>query len=770
MPAAGHRKVLAVGASVAIATTFATIGTLFTAGSAAHAAATTDGGPRRVVVVIVDRTTAAMLQSIPAIQQMDSSGASGLISTRTGSGDGGESRYAPVTSLSSGSPAVTPPDQKSPPVTGLGNLGTSLEPITVPGVAALRRANAAATVAAVPGLLGRTLRRHGIVTAAIGDGDLPVEQPSRPAPFLAMDQSGSVPLAAVGTTDTVMPAGSALPIAVNLPALEHFTKDALSRARFVVVDWGDSTRVDTLLQQPRSVLARMGVTGLSLESRLQSARTTSLARLGTFIQSVQGELDAKRDVLVVVSPSPPTALARAGLTVAPILVAGAGLTGTLTSPTTGIEGVVAAADLAPSILHWFGIAAPSVMRGHALSSSSTGLGLTAAATTERTYERVARQRRGVLLAVALLWLAAVGLSLLVVERRARHVAALDGLDRRKARQKELRFLESWARWLVFSAAFAPIAMLLQPAVSSGSTALALAEVLASSLLAGFLLGLACRHRALVGLGAVGILTLLAYLADQSTGGSLSPRTMAGPTFASAGITARLDALCAGVCLAAGLLAAGTMARGARSTPWLRWFWIALTALALTVLAVPPLGNAAALPVAGILGLATLGVAGLRRPPGRRIWIEVGTVVAAALLLAGIALVFSDAAFARDAAAADRVPTHVAAAALSLGGHALVTWGRFLLFTPWTLILAIAIAAIVYVDARLRNGPWAHAPRSLALPPPDRHTQAAIAGMVVTACVALVVGVQGPPSAAVVMMGTALLVSSTAAERTRPAPR
>ena len=768
MPPAGNRRVLAAGVSVAIATTLATIGSLFAVGSVAHAAST-DSGSRRVVVVIVDRTTAAMLQSIPAIQQMDSSGASGLIAIGTGPGGGGETRYAPVTSLSSGAPAVTPRGQQSPPVTGLGNLGTPFEPLTIPGIAALRRVNAAATVAAVPGLLGETLRRHGITTAAIGDGDLP-GHPSRPAPFLAMDQSGAVPLAAVGTTDTITPARSALPITMNLIALEHSTKEALSRARFVVVDWGDSTRVDTLLQQPRSVLSRVGVTGLSLQDRLQSARTTSLTRLGTFIQSVQGELDSKHDVLIVVSPSPPMAEAQGGLAVAPILVTGAGLSGTLASSTTGITGVVAGADLAPSILHWFGIAAPSVMRGHALGSSAAGLGLAGAATTEQTYERVARQRRVVLLAVGLVWLAAVGLSLLVVERRARHVAGLDGMDRRKVRQKELRFLESCSRWLVFSSAFAPLAILLQPAASSGSTVLVLTEVLAASLLAGFLLGLACRRRALVGLGSIGILTLLAYLGDQSTGGSLSPRTLAGPTFAAAGISARLDALCAGICLAAGMLAAGAMARGARATPWLRWFWIALTAIALTALAVPPLGNTAALPVAGILGLATLGVAGLRRPPGRRIWIEVGTVIAAALLLAGIALVFSDAAFARDAAAADRVPTRVAVAALSLGTHALVTWGRFLFFTPWTLVLAVAIAVIVYVDARLRNGPWAHGPRSVSLPPPDRHTQATVAGMLVTACVALVVGVQGPPSAAVVMMGTSLLFLSTAAERTRPAAR
>ena len=766
MPPAGNRRVLAAGVSVALATTFATIGSLLASGSVAHAADST--GPRRVVVVLVDRTTAAMLQSVPGIQQMDSIGASGLIVTRTGPGTGGRTRYAAMTSLSSGAAAVTPKDQMSPAATSAPPGSTALVPITVPGVAALLRANGAPTVAAVPGLLGQTLREHGILTAAIGDSDLP-GRPNRPAAFLAMDESGAVPLGALSATDTVAPAASALPLNTDLSALEQDTKAALAKARFVVVDWGDSARVDALLQQPGATLDRLGPSGFSLRSRLQSARTTSLTRLGQFLQALPGFLDSKRDLVIVMSPTAPAALRAGGVMAAPILISGQGFSGSLTSPTTGIKGVVSSMDLAPTILHWLDVPVPSLMRGHPMESTA-GLGLTAAVANEQAYERAARQRNIVLPGVALVWVAAVGLSLLVVERRGRQVARWETKDRKKVRRKDLRFLESSARWLVFSAAFTPLAILLQPQVSSGATGIVLLEVLCTSLLAGFLLGLACRQRALVGLGAIGIMTLVAYLADQSTGAALFTRTLAGPPLLAAGYVSRLDAICAGVCLAAGLVAAGAMARGARATPWLRWFWIALTAIALTALAAPPMRNSAALPVAGILGLATLGVAGLRTPPGRRVWIEVSAVILAAMLLAGAVLVVADAAFARKAAAADRVPTHVAVAALSLGAHAVATWGHFLFFSPWTLILVVAVGAIFYVDGLMRHGAWSQGPKWLALPPPDRHTQATIAGMIVTAAVALVVGVQGPPSATVVMMSTTLLFLSAAAERTRPAPR
>jgi len=225
----------------------------------------------------------------------------------------------------------------------------------------------------------------------------------------------------------------------------------------------------------------------------------------------------------------------------------------------------------------------------------------------------------------------------------------------------------------------------------------------------------------------------------------------------------------GVMSGAGLLAAGAMARGARATPWLRVFWIGVVGVVLLAISAPALGDAVALPVAGLLGLATLAIAGLRKPPGRRVWIEAGAVVAALILLLGIALVISDAAFAGRASAADRVPSHAAVAAVSLGGHAIATWGRFLFFTPWTVLLAIAVGAVIYVDRLLRAGPWTQGPRTRALPPADRPTQATMSGLLVTAGIALVLGVHGPPTATVVAMATALLVVATAGERTRPVP-
>jgi hypothetical protein len=101
-----------------------------------------------------------------------------------------------MASLSAGAPAIVPKGQGQPRATGSA-AAPALGPLLVPGMAALRRANAAPTVAAVPGLLGQTLKAGGITTASIGTSDLP-GNPYRPAPYLAMNGRGVVPSGSIG--------------------------------------------------------------------------------------------------------------------------------------------------------------------------------------------------------------------------------------------------------------------------------------------------------------------------------------------------------------------------------------------------------------------------------------------------------------------------------------------------------------------------------------------------------------------------------------------
>src|SRR5207302_8448594 len=94
---------LAVGLATATAVAPATLLT-----SPAGAAGARPPVDRHVVVVILDRTTPEMMTSVGSIQSLDATGASGLMSTTNGPGDGGLAPLAGVATLSAGAAAVAP--------------------------------------------------------------------------------------------------------------------------------------------------------------------------------------------------------------------------------------------------------------------------------------------------------------------------------------------------------------------------------------------------------------------------------------------------------------------------------------------------------------------------------------------------------------------------------------------------------------------------------------------------------------------------------------
>jgi hypothetical protein len=729
------RGVLAVGIPVALVTALSTLGSWVAGGPAAGAATVTSS--RKVVVVLVDRMSASTMAAVGGAQQLDA--------------------------LSAGAPAVVPPTQGQPRST---SSAPALGPIVVPGMSALRRANASPIVAAVPGFLGQTLEAGGITTAAIGDSDLP-GHPYRPAVYLAMNGHGVVRTGCINGLDTPQP-GHALPVTVDLAALKTATTTALTSARFLVVDWGDGARVDRLEQLDAPRLGSLDAAGRPLSGRLSAARTSSMARLSNYLEFLQGQVDLKRDVIVLLSPHPPTGDEQGGSELAPITLTGGPVgRGSLTSDTTGLTGFVSNEDLAPSVVTWFGLSVPQQMRGAVFTENATGLGLSGAVDDERVLGRVLAQREVVLFAASLLWLAAVGTSLMIVERRLRILG--ERTKRGKERPENAVRSERWARWLLFSAALLPLLLLLQPMVSAPATWVVLLEVLGGALLAGWLLSLASRTRAAAGLGAVGILTVLLILGDQGFDGWLAQRSLTGPNISGA-VMVGLCAMQVGACVAAGVLAAGAMTRGARARGAMRWFWPGLTAVVLVLLALPFVGGATAVGAAGLTGLVVLGAMTLRQPPSRRVWELAGAALVVALVALGIALLAGRVAFVRSVASVDGVSTSVPSVAASLIGHTIASWARLLFVTTWTPIIVVAVAAVAYTEARFRRGPLTEGPRARLLQPSDRYARATIAGLVAAALVALFVSVTGAVAAGVLLMGTSLLAAAAAMERARPVRR
>jgi hypothetical protein len=557
-------------------------------------------------------------------------------------------------------------------------------------------------------------------------------------------------------------------VETSLQTLEDTTTTALSVARFVVVDWGDTARLDALEQQDAARLDAIDATGRTLESRIAAERAVSLARLSSYLGFLQKALDLKHDVIVLLSPNPPTADEHGGLELAPITLAGGPSPhGSLTSRSTHQTGLVSNQDLAPTVLGWFGVPVPSQMRGHFITGHETGLGLSGALTDETGIQRVLRQREIVLLASALLWLAAVALCLSMVERRLRRVGV-----RTKERQLHVdqAIRAEWlARWLVFAVALLPLALLLQPLVTNGSTWVVLLEVLAAVLFFGWLLSLVSKRRAAAGLGAVGILTVLAVVGDRATGGWLSWRTLSGPNVRAA-VAIGMGPMQIGATVAAAILAAGAMIRGARTHPVLKWFWLGTTAVVMILLAMPFMGGVTAAAAAGLIGLGVLGALALRRPPERRVWEVAGIALGVALLALGIVHLAARASFAHSVAMADGTSKGVVPLAVAVAFHGVSGWAILLFASQWTVVILASLAAVAYTELRFERGPWAEGPRARLLQPSDRYVRATVAGLGAAAVVALLVSVVGAPAAGVLLMGCALIASAAALERSRPVPR
>jgi hypothetical protein len=183
-----------------------------------------------------------------------------------------------------------------------------------------------------------------------------------------------------------------------------------------------------------------------------------------------------------------------------------------------VTGFVSDQDLAPSVIAWLGLPVPPQMRGSALSARETGLGLSGAESDEAVLRRVLAQREWVLLGATVVWVAGIGLSMMLVERRLRAAGERTKGGGQRERPEDAMRSERTARWLLFAAALLPLALLLQPLVSGDLTWVVLLEVLGAVLVAGWLLSIASRKRIATGLGVIGVLAVLAFTGDRAFGG------------------------------------------------------------------------------------------------------------------------------------------------------------------------------------------------------------------------------------------------------------
>jgi len=215
------------------------------------------------------------------------------------------------------------------------------------GISNFLAANSELKYTALPGLLGQTLRDNKIIISCIGNSDL-LEQPYRPAVAIAMDREGKV---AFGDLSPSPPASDKGIYHTSNAALLRAFKNQLKKADFIVVDFGDSSRIGRCED-----LLTWDLINRHLAETVKSAD----AFLAAMLENLKGE---DFQLLIAtphlkIEPDVPNSF------LAPIIFYGPKVQkGWLTSASTRSRAVVANTDIAPSILAFYKLQTPAGMIG-----------------------------------------------------------------------------------------------------------------------------------------------------------------------------------------------------------------------------------------------------------------------------------------------------------------------------------------------------------------------------------------------------------------------
>lgn len=276
--------------------------------------------------------------------------------------------------------------------------------LVVPEIGGLRRRNASRTDPAIPGLLGERLQQAGVATGVFGNSDLSRVQ-LRSGALTLMDANGRLPWGKVGEAtrveDPTAPGGFRTDPEAVLDGWRTVPSPGV-----VLLEWGDWLR----LQEE----------GTQYEAAVRErARRDVLERLDELLGRLMRERGPE-DALWLLSPTVGKQAAGAKLLLAPVVYSppngqGGGL---LRSPSTQRSGIVTAADVAPSILAFFGLEKPNDMTGQPIEAVARSTAKTTLLREVHSIREVHRLRpkllvpfvtaeTGVLLASALaIWLRA----------------------------------------------------------------------------------------------------------------------------------------------------------------------------------------------------------------------------------------------------------------------------------------------------------------------------------------------------------------------------
>lgn len=320
----------------------------------------------RAIMIVVDQVSwdEVMKTNLPNIKKLMASGASGLMTTNP---SGGSSRNPENTYLTIGSGTKIAADQCG----GLGfNLAenyrnssaldsyisrTGIKPkgkLVHLGIGQIDNVNKSLKYDVTPGAIGTALHLNGYKTAVVGNADLSGDEKDkyrRYAVEIAMDNTGQVDNGDVHLSsiihDTSFPGG----IRTDYKGLLGESKNLLSKSDFLVVETGDTSRIE---KQAQFITA----------NRLTSLKRTALKNIDSFIGQLMDNVNLQKDLVMIVVPGPSNEMMNNGDFLTPFIIAGKEIkSGIVWSGTTKRNGLISNTDLAPTILKYFGL--PPVANG-----------------------------------------------------------------------------------------------------------------------------------------------------------------------------------------------------------------------------------------------------------------------------------------------------------------------------------------------------------------------------------------------------------------------
>ena len=213
------------------------------------------------------------------------------------------------------------------------------------------------------GDLGDELARAGIARSVIanGDGSDPSTPEERVPPYrrsavaALMTHDGKVPGGRVDRD--LLQADRGAPFGVRLDpdqVLDSFRESWTDRA-VVLVEGSDLVRAELAGR-------------FASDEQRERLRTRALRDTDDLVGRLLDDVDPQRDAVIVVGPAPPTE--RPSLTPVSVRAPGFGR-GLLRSTTTRKDGFVSMVDVAPTILHLYGLERPKSMEGRKMESADS---------------------------------------------------------------------------------------------------------------------------------------------------------------------------------------------------------------------------------------------------------------------------------------------------------------------------------------------------------------------------------------------------------------